>query len=125
VAGVAATITASGTASTGLTLNGCSGGACTLVAPTATAPALYQAGDAANGPATGLMFALNAVTAASTLPLQVGTGNAHAVAQSPISITSNQAQLSSTSAFWPTDRLDVSLVAAGQLVRVLGAPVQQ
>jgi len=121
VLGSTASITWSGTARAGLSLNGCPSGSCTLVTPSTTAPGLYQDGSAAAGPVVGLMFALHATTAQSILPLQISTDHQqHPLAESAITITNNQAQLSNAAVFWPDDRIDTSLLTAGQLVRVPG-----
>jgi hypothetical protein len=112
-------LTPVGTATGGIGITGCTAsptGTCTLAVPAATAPALYQAGDPADGPVTGLQFSVTAITGRVSLPLQVGTANAHNLGTAPLDVTASQAKLTDTSQFWPTDTIDTALVTAGQLV---------
>jgi hypothetical protein len=116
----------SGTAMGGVGLIGCASsatGTCTLAAPTATAPALYQAGGTQGPPATGLQFTVPAVTGVKSLPLQVGTANAHTLASTTLQVTPTQAQLVNASLFWPTDTIDTALVSHGDLVAPISVSV--
>ena len=114
-------LTATGTAAGGIAVTGCASSptaTCTLTAPTGTAPVLYQAGGPADGPVTGLQLAVTATTGRASLPLQVGTANAHTLASAPLLVTRGQAKLLDTSGFFPSDTIDTALVTAGQLVPI-------
>ena len=111
-------LSASGTATgTGVSVYGCAQNPttiCTLVDPTA-GPALYQAGSATAGSATGLQFTVLAVTSTESLPLVVGVG--HTLASAPLNVTPTQAKLQNTSVgFASTDMIDTYLVSSGEQV---------
>jgi hypothetical protein len=115
------TLGVGGTGTNGFGITGCATG-CTLAAPTATGPALYQAGDVAdNGPPmTGLLLQAQAITSRDSLPLLVGTGGTHQLGSEQLMfiLDQSQAQLEGTSQFWSSDSVDTALVTAGQLVTV-------
>jgi len=116
----------SGTATGGIQIVGCSSSPtaiCPLSAPADGAPVLYQAGGPGSGPATGLQFSATAVTSRSSLPLQVGTGDAHTIGSAPLDIQSNRAVLQDTSPFWPQDRVDTALATQGELVAAPSIPI--
>jgi hypothetical protein len=102
------------------------GGVAPLAAPARDRPALYQAGSASAGPLTGLQLKVEAVTGVASLPLEVGTANAHTLASAPMAIPAppgNQAVLQQTSGFWPAGTIDTALVSSGELVRALSVTV--
>ncbi len=113
-----------GTAAGGIQVTGCAG-ACPLAAPADTTPALYQAGSDSVGPVIGLQFKVEAVTGVASLPLEVGTENAHTLASAPLEIQppGNKAVLRQTSGFWPAGTIDTSLITSGELVRALSVTV--
>jgi hypothetical protein len=118
VAARANRLSASGTATgAGVSVTGCGAtqGICTLVDPTA-GPALYQAGNSTDGPATGLQFTAAAVTSTESLPLVVGGGDVHALGAAPLNVTPTQAKLQTTPPFLSTDLVDTALVSSGELV---------
>ena len=113
----------------GISISGCgtSTATCPLAVPADSGPdpALYQAGGTEAGPVGGLLLQAQAITAEASLPLQVGTANAHYLGSVPLTIAagSSQAKLQETSQFFPTDSVDTALVTAGQLVQALSIPV--
>ena len=114
-----------GTAAGGIQVTGCPG-ACPLAVPADTAPALYQAGPGPAGqPVIGVQFKVEAVTGVASLPLQVGTDNAHTLASAALDIPppDNKAVLRQTSGFWPTGTIDTSLITSGELVPALSVTV--
>jgi hypothetical protein len=120
------TVPAGQTAAGGISVTGCTGSpttTCPLAAPAPAAPALYQAGDTGTGPVTGLLLTVTAVTGRASLPLQVGTGNAHHLGSASLTVTPSSAMLTDTSPFWPTDTIDTVLVTSGELVPALSVPV--
>lgn len=117
---------AGASATGGIGISGCASSptaTCTLAEPAAVTPALYQAGDPADGPVTGLQLAATAITGRASLPLQVGTANAHGLGSAPLTVTPSQAKLVDTSGFFPGDTIDTALVTEGELVPVLSIPV--
>lgn len=116
-----------GTAAKGVQVTGCvPASICPLATPTGTSPVLYQAGSTAAGPVTGLQLRVEAVTGVASLPLEVGTANAHTLASAPLEIPDppgNQAVLRETSGFWPAGTIDTALVSSGELVRALSVTV--
>jgi hypothetical protein len=117
-------LTASGSGTAGVAVSGCASGPCRLAAPGSGAPALYQAGGAGQGPATGLQLKAAAVTGVESLPLQVGSGNAHTLASATLDVTPALAKLVDASAFWPSDTIDTALVSSGELVPAASVPVK-
>ena len=113
----------------GISISGCgtSTATCPLAVPADSGPdpALYQAGGTEAGPVGGLLLQAQAITAEASLPLQVGTANAHYLGSVPLTIAagSSQAKLQETSQFFPTDSVDSALVTVGQLVQALSIPV--
>jgi hypothetical protein len=110
----------------GIGITGCTSspnGACTLAVPSSAAPALYQAGSPDSGPLTGLLLSASAITGRASLPLQTGTANNHNLNLAALDVTASQAQLTSSSGFFPSDTVDTALVTAGQLVPMLSVPV--
>ena len=101
-------------ATAGITITGCTtpNGLCTLT----LSPALYQAGSPDTGPVTGLLLQAWAITGQSSLPLQVGTANAHHLGSAPLKVTQAKAQLLDTSPFFPSDTIDTDLVTSGDLI---------
>ena len=61
----------------------------------------------------------------ASLPLEVGTENAHTLASAPLEIQppGNKAVLRQTSGFWPAGTIDTSLITSGELVRALSVTV--
>ena len=107
-------------AANGITLAGCADFAPStcLLAPITTAttgaltPAMYL--DTSNGVQIGLLTALQATTAVSTLPLQHASGTAeHLLGSAPLTVTAAAATLTDTSAFQQGDRVDTTLVTHG------------
>ena len=73
--------------------------------------------DTTSGVQIGLLTALEASTALSTLPLQHANGTAeHLLASAPLTMTTATATLTDTSAFQQGDRVDTTLVTHGMLV---------
>ena len=117
-------------AANGITLAGCEDfatNAC-LLAEIATdttsgavTPAMYS--DTHNGVQIGLLTALQATTAVSSLPLQHANGTEHPLASAPLTVSGQAATLTDTSAFQQGDRVDTALVTHGLLVPVVNAPV--
>ena len=116
---------AGGNATGGISITGCATptGACPLAVPAGTAPALYQAGGPGTGPVTGLLLQAWAVTGRVSLPLSVGTANAHHLGSAPLTVTPAQAKLVGASLFFPSDTIDTALVTSGDLVQALSIPV--
>jgi hypothetical protein len=116
-------LAAAGTATGGISVSGCAanvGAVCTLAVPSNTVPALYQAGNSTVGPVIGLQQApVTAITGRSSLPLQVGSANAHQLGSASLNVTAAQAKLLDTSQFFPSDTVDSALVTSGELVAAL------
>jgi len=123
VAGRSTVLGTTGTAAGGIQVTGCGTGGCPLAAPTDAVPALYQAGGDSAGPLIGLQLKAEAVTGVASLPLEVGTENAHTLTSAPLDINSGKAVLRQTSGFWPAGTIDTALVSAGDLVRALSVQV--
>jgi hypothetical protein len=121
VAGTGTTgLTAGGTGAGGIQVTTTTAGPFALAAPTATGPALYQAGPDQDGnPATGLQLTAAAVTSPASLPLQIDGIHAHGLGSAPLTVTGSTATLQGQSLFWPADTIDSALVTAGTLVPVL------
>ena len=80
--------------------------------------------DTTSGVQIGLLTALEASTAVSTLPLQHANGTAeHLLASAPLTMTTATATLTDTSAFQQGDRVDTTLVTHGMLVSLTDIPV--
>lgn len=120
------------TAARGIAVDGNKSGPVTLAGPTPSAPAVYQAGAAKTGPQIGLLFASQATTSTSMLPLAPDHYNPAAQGAAPlvstpltVSADGGSASLTSTqlSAFWDSPDIDAWLVAAGQLMPATKVPV--
>lgn len=100
---------------------------CLLAQPTSAAsgalsPAMYL--DTSNGVLIGLLTAVQATTAVSSLPLRLASGSAeHLLASATLTLSDTAATLTDTSAFLQGDRVDTNLVTHGMLVPVVNIPV--
>jgi hypothetical protein len=119
-------------AANGITLAGCADFAPStcLLAPITTGtsgaltPAMYL--DTSNGVQIGLLTALEASTAVSTLPLQHASGTAeHLLGSAPLTVSTATATLTDTSAFQQGDRVDTTLVTHGMLVSLTASPSRE
>jgi hypothetical protein len=123
---------AGSTVAGGVSLTGCSdftGGGCRLGTTTtsisgAVTPALYTA-SGAGGLTVGLLTALQATTAVSTLPLKHDpAAAAHLLATSTLNVSAGSASLNDAANFATGDQVDTTLVTHGVLVPLAALPAK-
>ena len=116
-------------ASLGFSLEGCAdystGDACQLAPVTpGNRAALYQAGDATQGPLIGAQLQVQATNALTDLPLQWSAKiTQRKLASSPVTVGATKATMTDRTGFTPQYNVDTWLVSHGELIPITGIPV--